>query len=259
MMKTIHILSAAALLLAGGCSEAERGAGYGSLRFRCTAQTEMEMADDAASRTATAPAGDDFALRLTGDGYDERWERVADFNAEAPQLQEGRYTATVSWGDPADEGIGCEAYAGSEQITIVARRTTEHTVVARPANAQVLVRTTQQFRDYYHDSRFTLTTGAGRTFEIAPDAAGYVEEPIAVEAATHLTVEGHARRQSPTGTDEGPEVTLGPERLDATQRGKCHIFLFDARQAGGATLRILIGEEYTEEREINCELNEDSK
>lgn len=40
---------------------------------------------------------------------------------------------------------------------------------------------------------------------------------------------GTARRQSPTGTGEGPEVTFSAQTLDATTPRTCHIITYDAK------------------------------
>lgn len=73
---------------------------------------------------------------------------------------------------------------------------------------------------------------------------------------TRLTVTGTARRQSPTGTGEGPEVTFSAQTLDATTPRTCHIITYDAKNAGSATLTITLGEDYTDTRPIDCEVNE---
>lgn len=65
-----------------------------------------------------------------------------------------------------------------------------------------------------------------------------------------------ARRQSPTGTGEGPEVTFSAQTLDATTPRTCHIITYDAKNAGSATLTITLGEDYTDTRPIDCEVNE---
>lgn len=65
-----------------------------------------------------------------------------------------------------------------------------------------------------------------------------------------------ARRQSPTGTGEGPEVTFSAQTLDATTPRTCHIITYDAKNAGSATLTITLGEDYTDTRTLDCEVNE---
>lgn len=93
-----------------------------------------------------------------------------------------------------------------------------------------------------------------------PDAEGagkpyyYAEQKI--EVLPRRTVTGTARRQSPTGTGEGPEVTFSAQTLDATTPRTCHIITYDAKNAGSATLTITLGDSYTDTRTLDCEVNE---
>lgn len=86
--------------------------------------------------------------------------------------------------------------------------------------------------------------------------AATLHEPVFVKGGTRLTVTGTARRQSPTGTGEGPEVTFSAQTLDATTPRTCHIITYDAKNAGSATLTITLGDSYTDTRTLDCEVNE---
>lgn len=244
-------LAAAACGTEGGHGEA----GYGTLRIDCRADACIETA---ASRAETLPEGTEFALHLTGDGFDRTWEHVADFAAEEPLLKEGRYTATVAYGDPDTEGYNLPCFRGATDVAVVARRTATASVTAQLANVPAVVRATPQFLAYYHDIRLTLTTEAGNEFLHELDAEGYEERDIYVRAGGTLAVAGTARRQSQTGTDAGIEVRFDAVTRTA-ERGKRHIFLFDAPETGGATLTIRIGEDYAETVEIDCELNDEAR
>ena len=123
------------------------------------------------------------------------------------------------------------------------------------ANSQVVIRATEQFLAYFHDARFTVTTTSGNEFAFTP-GSDPADEPVFVKGGTRLTVTGTARRQSPTGTGEGPEVTFSAQTLDATTPRTCHIITYDAKNAGSATLTITLGEDYTDTRPIDCEVNE---
>ncbi len=269
MKKTTFIYLAAALLTVG-CAKEQPGsgnAGYGTLRFACTADAGIETAvsaeaehPEAGTTAETIPSAGEFALTLTGEGYEKSWETIAAFTAENPLLEEGRYTATISYGDPEAEGPGKPYYTGSnDDIRVVALESATAEITARLGNAQAVVRATEQFREYYHDIRFTLTTGQGNTFSFDLDSEGYVEVPVYVVAGKSLSVTGTARRQSQTGVSEGVQETFLPEGIEAAEARCRHIFTFGFSQGGSATLTIAIGEDYTEEIAIDCELNEDSK
>lgn len=99
----------------------------------------------------------------------------------------------------------------------------------------------------------SIDTAAGASGTPGSDPA---DEPVFVKGGTRLTVTGTARRQSPTGTGEGPEVTFSAQTLDATTPRTCHIITYDAKNAGSATLTITLGEDYTDTRTLDCEVNE---
>lgn len=272
-MKKLILIFASAALAAGGCSKengpAEGGEG-GTIRIACQADASIDASTgtDAAAQSATQsatrsqaakPAVEDFTLRITGADFDRSWERVAAYNAEETSYYfvQGLYTVSVSYGDPEAEGLDKPYYAGSTQLDVLPRRTNTARITARIGNSQTRVRATEAFLKYYHDAEFTVTTASGYSHTFRP-AAGVDEAPIWVKAGTSLTVSGTAKGQSQDGEKEGPTYTFNPEPLDATVAATCHIFTFDAKSAGSASLIITLGEGYTETRTLDVELNKEA-
>ena len=167
----------------------------------------------------------------------------------------GAYTVSVAHGDPDAEGIDKPYYAAEKSVEVLPRRAATVEITATIANSQTVVRATEQFLNYFHDAQFTVTTASGNQFDFTPGSTP-ADEPVFVKSATTLKVTGTARRQSPTGTGEGPEVTFSAQTLDATTPRTCHIITYDAKNAGSATLTITLGEDYTDTRPIDCEVNE---
>ncbi|WP_300798820.1 DUF4493 domain-containing protein [uncultured Alistipes sp.] len=244
-----YIIAAAAL--AAGCAEKEEGAagrGFGRLEIETSADTQI------VTRSVPTPPAGEFSLTLTGDGYEGRWESVDAFAQCDTIFREGNYTARIAWGDSAAEGADKVCYAGERQFTLQARRTNTVSVTATVANSQTRVRTTEQFRNYFHDASFTVRTGAGNTFDFAAEGG----EVVFVQAGTTLKVSGTARRQSQTGTDEGPEVTFSATLEGVTKARTCHTFTFDASQAGSATVTILLDEGEQIIAPVEIELNDEA-
>ena len=244
-----YIIAAAAL--AAGCSEQEEGAagkGFGRLEIRTAADAGI------VTRAVPTPDAGAFSLTLTGDGYEGRWPSVDAFAQCDTIFREGTYTARIAWGDPAAEGADKVCYAGEQRFTLQARRTNTVSVMATVANSQTRVRTTEQFRNYFHDAHFIVRTGAGNTFEFAAEGG----EAVFVQAGTALRVNGTARRQSQTGTDEGPEVSFSATLDGVTKARTCHTFTFDASQAGSVTVTILLDEGEQVIAPVEIELNDDA-
>lgn len=263
----IYILAAAALV--AGCAEkeaADRPKGYGSFRLGCTANPDITTSapkTTAPTRAEMTPSGDAFRLTLTGEGYAGEWATVAEFEAADTLFVEGRYTAEVTFGDPDTEGFDKPYYHGNTTVNIEALIFDKPVeIVARIANSLVTVRATEQFHKYFHDAAFTIATASGNSFEFRPGDADYTGDAAYVKAGTSLTVNGTARRQSQTGVLDGPSVSFDVQTLDATVAQTRHTFVFDAANAGSATLDIFIGtdehgeDKYIETRILDIELNE---
>ncbi|MBS4765175.1 DUF4493 domain-containing protein [Alistipes sp. kh20] len=262
MKKLLYILASAAIA-AGGCSQEKdttpRGDG-GTIRIACEADLTIDSSTASAqgmTRAAATPAGEDFALRITGADFDRSWATVAAYNAEetAYTFVEGSYTVSITYGDPEAEGLDKAYYAGSVDVVVQPRRVCDAKITAKVCNSQALVRATEAFKKYYNNAEFTLTTGSGGEFTFRP-CDGEEEESVWVKAGTTLTVKGTARGQSQDGTSDGPLYTFTPEPLEATRPATRHIFTLDAKKAGSATLTITLGEGYTETQELDLELNE---
>ena len=112
MRKLLYLLASAAVM-AGGCSEKKEtpaGEGCGTIRIACEADATIDAAAamaavQGATRAAAKPDGKDFTLRIRGENFDKSWATVAAYNAEetAYSFPEGRYTITVTYGDPNAE------------------------------------------------------------------------------------------------------------------------------------------------------------
>lgn len=237
MKKQLIYLLASAGLLAAGCS------------------TENDTASSEASGTPEAPAAGAFSLTVTGETGTQKWDTLTEFEQSETVFRMGSYTVAIAHGNPDAEGAGKPYYYAEQKIEVLPRRTVNADLTATVANSQVVIRATEQFLAYFHDARFTVTTASGNEFAFTP-GSDPADEPVFVKGGTRLTVTGTARRQSPTGTGEGPEVTFSAQTLDATTPRTCHIITYDAKNAGSATLTITLGEDYTDTRPIDCEVNE---
>lgn len=250
MKKHLIFLLASALALAACSEKADEGTpGYGRLSVRCGADLSL------ASRAASVPAGEEFAFVLDGEGYHGEWATVARFAGQDTIFKEGPYTASVTWGDPQAEGIDKPYYEGKAAVQIVARRTTQVTIEARIANSEVTVTATEQFLRYFHDPQISVTTGAGSVFPFNP-AASVPDEPVYVRAGTSLKVEGTARKQSPDGKDDGPEVKFSEQTVAATAPRTRYNFQFDAPDAGSAILIIKLDDQPVETIVLDLEMND---
>lgn len=247
---------ASAALLAAGCSTENKAEGteYGTLKVSCTADGSIDAASDDTSRMPAAPSvpqAGDFTLTVTGESGTQKWDTLTEFEQSDAVFRMGTYTVSVAHGDPDAEGIDKPYYAAEKRVEVLPRRAATVEMTATIANSQTVVRATEQFLNYFHDAQFTVTTASGNQFDFTPGSTP-ADEPVFVKSATTLKVTGTARRQSQTGTDEGPKVTFSEQTLEATSPRTCHVLTFDAKDAGSVTL----SDDYTETRPIDYEVNE---
>ena len=220
-----------------------------------SADTSIDTASAEASGMPEAPAAGAFSLTVTGETGTQKWDTLTEFEQSETVFRMGSYTVAIAHGNPDAEGAGKPYYYAEQKIEVLPRRTVNADLTATVANSQVVIRATEQFLAYFHDARFTVTTASGNEFAFTP-GSDPADEPVFVKGGTRLTVTGTARRQSPTGTGEGPEVTFSAQTLDATTPRTCHIITYDAKNAGSATLTITLGDSYTDTRTLDCEVNE---
>ncbi len=237
------------LLLGMGCSKNDAvppQEGYGTLTLQSQIDTHIATRGEVASGSELTP--EELSLRITGKDYEHTWATVADYTTESPQLMKGDYKVELYHGDPKKEGENLPYYHGSEQVTVVARREVTAHVKAAIANSQVVVRLTQAFSDYFHDAHFTLTTRDGGKFEFHPTTTE-ATTPIYVCAGSVITLSGEASRQA------GDRVTFAPQKLDPTVARTRHTFVFDAKNAGHATVTITLDDSETQTHDLVFELN----
>lgn len=249
---------ASAALLAAGCSTENKAEGteYGTLKVSCTADGSIVAASDDTSRMPAAPSvpqAGDFTLTVTGESGTQQWDTLTEFEQSDAVFRMGTYAVSVAHGDPDAEGIDKPYYAAEKSVEVLPRRAATVEMTATIANSQTVVRATEQFLNYFHDAQFTVTTASGNQFDFTPGSTP-ADEPVFVKSATTLKVTGTARRQSQTGTDEGPKVTFSEQTLEATSPRTCHVLTFDAKDAGSVTLTVTLSDDYTETRPIDCEV-----
>lgn len=261
------VLPVAGTLFAASCSKTDGGTptaidGYGAINLQASVNEAVATRAEIGlpSLGITPPAPSDFALRIHSDNpaVDSRWSSVDAFNAADTLFKAGTYTATLTYGDPEAEGEKRPYYSGTEQFALTAGTTANVAVTARIANSLAEVRTTEAFDRYFHDATFTLKTGSGNEFHFVPKA-GVAATPVFVKAGTSLSISGTARRQSQTGTDNGPEIRLSAQPLSATVPRTRHIFTFDAADAGSATIHITLDENEEVKAAVDIELNDNAQ
>ncbi len=185
MKKYLLILTTLALL-GGGCSKEEipeTTDGEGSVEFRTTTCSEV---DSQTTRAQTSlpdnckPSGNSFKLVVKGKEGTATAEYLAEYTTlseyTAPFMPSGDYTATISYGDPQQEGSTAFCYQGALDFTILARKTIQKTITASLTNSVISLECGEWFKKYYSEAQFvkvdsteTTKTNTTTAFDLAFD------------------------------------------------------------------------------------------
>ncbi len=248
MKRSILTICALALVALTGCrsdrAELPVGEGYGYVNFACATS---QNAETRAELDVTKPDQSEFSLHITGDDYDQSWEKLGDYNAAENRMVVGDYTADVAWGDMTQEGVNMPCYAGTADFTIIPQKTIQVTIPAYFTNSMVMVKFTEQFLSYFHDELVTLTSAAGNEFEFDSTST----DPVFI-APGKFTLNGTALKQT------GTEFVI-PEQSQTAEARTLHTITFDLSTAGTAQVTIKLDETLLAGITVDTELNPDSE
>ncbi len=245
--------------------------GYGKIMFQSSADglvaTRAEV--DVTKLGVTKPEPGDFNLTLKSvtlnneeaSAVNVSGVTVGEFNAQSQTtfFESGTYSAFVTLGDPAEEGVDKPYYYGENiGFTVNPRTTNTVEITAKIANSIVQICTTENFDSFFENASFTIITAAGNKFTVTPTALN-PSAAYFVAAGKKIEVTGTAQVQSQNGVDEGATVNLTASTLEETVACTRHTFKFDAANAGSATVKITISEDDEVLKPVNVELNDYAK
>lgn len=265
MRTYIYALTIAAASCAAGCSSDKEPLGGGTAdtgTVRLTVAASAEVASETRAETvelpaASVPDADDFSLRITGSyyddagtmhSYDRTWPTVGAF--DAPKMVHGDYTASISFGDMQNEGTDAACFAGTQDFTILARRTVEAAITASLQNAAFRLAFGEWFSRYYTQAKITVRTESDHSFTFTQANTSLVF----VKPATKLFLKGTAVKAQNGAEVEFPEAEIG-----TTKARTLHTIRVDASEAGGGKLVIDLDDTFTELEEQVIELNPEAQ
>jgi hypothetical protein len=179
MRKFFTLASLVALSMVACTNEESKGEvnEKGSVNFDISVKSDVEVTTRA-NVSCTTPAVKDFKLKIEGVShtYAEEYATIAEFNEEN-HLYSGKYKATVTAGDVAEEGYDKATFVGVKEFAVEARQKTEVVITAYIANTLVKVETTEAFNNYFVGGHsLELTTNSGNKFDVTAQA-----EPLFIE------------------------------------------------------------------------------
>lgn len=223
MKRTIKTLTLVIVsMVLASCSKSETES---TVRFSLDRNNDVAMVTKSSvGDYTTIPSASDFSIVVT-DAQGTEYT-VTDPSAELT-LKTGEYTAKASYGSVSDEGFDKPCFEGEQTFTVEGGKTTNVTISTKLANAMVKMEYTDNFKKYYTDCSFTVTTGKGTqiSFPMAETRAAFVDAYL-------IKVKGSLTNQS------GKTQTFAEKEYKNLEAATCYTMKFDASNVGGASISI---------------------
>lgn len=172
--KLLSAMAAALLVCTTSCSD-DTGAGLGH-----TGKVNLRLDIDRSAKAATpsrsslgdlaaAVSAQDFNISLINETGDEKTWSYNDFSGA--NVATGKYTLVASSGKKGAEGFNAPYFEGSTSVQVFTDETTDASVTARLANAGVVVKYSDSFKNYLTDYVASVrTAGNSEGYEYPADA-----------------------------------------------------------------------------------------
>ncbi len=197
------------------------------------------------------PGLSEFVLTITGGDYYKTWENPAEYTSEE-RFPAGVYEVTLQYGESDAEGFDKPCFMASGSVEVFDRnRISDLSLTASLQNSIVEVVMTDNFKGYFVEHDFTLTTASGTEYKFA-DA---LEGMLFVPAGSSVSVACSALRQSAVASGERDELAVRTLTMRACTR---HILKYDLERAGSVKVNITFDDEIVATITLPVELNENA-
>ena len=219
------ILGVMVLALAFSCTK-NHTEGKGQVSF--VLSSDLEIADQTKSNVSqftTLPSTGEFTISITDASSAPVWSgKLADWDP-ATNLQAGNYMVTATYGSIEEEGFDKPYFTGSANFSVAGEQKTDVKITFSLCNTVVLVKCTDNFKNYYQDYSFKLSRNNSEivTF-VKDDARG------AFVDGYKFTLSGTVISPTKTQTFSKDYTSL--------HEATAYTFLFDASNVGGTSITV---------------------
>lgn len=230
-MKIYRILGCAAIVLATvSCSTKISGGGdtaTGFVKFTVESTDEIALVTKGnLSDYTSLPASSDFRLVVkNSDGAPVYEGAVSEWSSTTP-LTLGNYSVTATYGEEGVEGFGKPYFVGSAQFAVQGGQSTSVSIPVKLGNSIVKIECSDNFKKYFTDWAFKVTTGTGTIIDFPKD-----ETRAAFIDAYKFSISGNL-------TSQGGTVKSFSKDYNTLEANTCYTVKFDASNVGGMTVSV---------------------
>lgn len=214
-------------LVSAACSKQQNEPGA-TLTFSVTTDSQVaEVTRSNVSDYTTLPEAGKFTIVVTGNDGSVVYSGLLEAYNPSTALKAGNYTVKASFGTAGDEGFDKPYFAGEKAFSITGGGNTDVSIPVALANSLVRMEYSENFKAYYTDYSFTVTTGGGTeiAFPKGEDRAAFVD-------AYTISVSG-------TLTGQGGKVRPFTKSYSSNLLPKtCYTIKFDVSNVGSGAVTI---------------------
>lgn len=190
--------------------------------------SDIDVAEQTKSNVSTytaLPSSGDFLISITSTSSSYTWSgKVSEWDPTA-LIPAGGYNVTATYGSLEEEGFDKPYFTGTADFTVSGGQTTKVFVNVALGNTIVLVRCTENFKNYYSDYTFDITRDGAKIATFVKD-----ETKGAFVDGYKFTLEGTIVGATKTQTFRKDYTSL--------KEATAYTFNFDASNVGGAYITV---------------------
>lgn len=224
-MKQTAVMFLSVLMALSSCRKDEMSSGQIELTldgaFEITEVTKSQISD-----YTGLPSASDFTVTIK-DGRSSVWTGLLSQYDPAMKLASGSYSAEASYGTEGEEGFDKPWISGSRAFTVSGGQTTSVSIPVKLSNSIIRVECTDQFRNYFPEYSFKVTTGSNTVIDFPKG-----ETRAAFIDAYRFRVDGTMTSQS------GTSKTFSKEYSSGIEPATCYTIRFDVTNVGRLTISV---------------------
>lgn len=249
-MKKLLLFAVIAFAMVGCRNESlDQTIGEGTIAIAAVADGQVATKSGEGGVTIETPALSDFSLTITGTDFEKSWASLSDYNTDDERYTAGWYTVAIECGDISEEGFDKPYFATSKKIQVLDRnRTTNVELTATVGNAIVAIKTTENFRNYFPEYKFKLTT-ATNEFELVEDAT----EHLFIAPQKKVAIDCTCIRQANMATQT--EEALATQYIQTVNPQTRYVITYDLQSAGSVEVTVSLDNTVIGTIDVSVELN----
>lgn len=213
-----------------------------------TVFADQSLADVTKSNVSdytTLPTVENFTVVVKNSSDEELWKVKASEWNPSTQIPVGNYTVTASYGDLANEGFDKPCFIGTESFVVLGNETTDVSVPVSLANAVILVRCTDNFKNYYPEYSFSLMRMSSKIVDfVQGETRGAFIDPY------RFHFEGTVK------TETGAVKTFATQEYRSLDSATAYTVIFDVNKIGGGSVTVSFNDNLETVELADVELND---